>query len=414
MRQAPRDATGLSAEHLAGAPSMSMTLQENLPARVAMLGSMPPDRGISAYCLAQAQAVAALVPVTYIAFRQMYPRFLYPGGGLAPDHTFPRPESSRLEVRRRLAWYNPVSWLWEGWKTPGDLLHLQVWSLPVLPMCLVVVALFRWRRKPVVVTLHNVEVPQHALAYRWLAGWVLRRAQAVVVHTAHAAARAAVEFRLPTSRLFTLPHGVLDTYVDKTRDRVTARQSLGLAADDLVVLFFGAIRPHKGLETLLGAFAALRGPCPRAKLVVAGKPWEPWDRYQQLIERWGLADAVVTRLEYVPHHQVGWLFAAADVVALPYLQFDAQSGVALAALAWGRPLVATRVGGLPELIGDPRWLVPPGDAQALAGALAELLSDPGTLDKATEESRQRATSYQWKPIAEATVAIYRQVLSTSD
>ena len=82
--------------------------------KIAMLGSLPPLRGLSSYCLELALSIANLVEVEFISFKKLYPAFIYPGGGLGEDNTFPVIRHSGLKVERRLTWYNPLTWLREG------------------------------------------------------------------------------------------------------------------------------------------------------------------------------------------------------------------------------------------------------------------------------------------------------------
>ena len=79
--------------------------------RVAMLGTLPPLRGLSSYCLELALSMAALTEVEFISFKKLYPEVIYPGGGLKEDHSFPPTSHPRLKTRRRLTWYNPLTWL---------------------------------------------------------------------------------------------------------------------------------------------------------------------------------------------------------------------------------------------------------------------------------------------------------------
>ncbi len=118
--------------------------------KVAMLGTLPPLRGLSSYCFALSLALADRVRVEFISFNKLYPGFLYPGGSLDEDHSFPAAEHERLKVKRRLTWYNPFTWFREAMFTGGDLLHAQWWSLPLAIIYGCICAIFKLRGKPVV------------------------------------------------------------------------------------------------------------------------------------------------------------------------------------------------------------------------------------------------------------------------
>jgi glycosyltransferase involved in cell wall biosynthesis len=132
-----------------------------------------------------------------------------------------------------------------------------------------------------------------------------------------------------------------------------------------LALFFGHVRPFKGLDVALRAWRLLQS---EVTLVVAGEAW--WkgeEEYRALAE--GL-DNVRLEFRYIPDAEIATYFAAADVVLAPY-RIEAQSGVALTAFHFARPVIATNVGGLPEIIeeGTNGMLVPSEDPAALARAV---------------------------------------------
>jgi glycosyltransferase involved in cell wall biosynthesis len=192
-----------------------------------------------------------------------------------------------------------------------------------------------------------------------------------------------------------------------------AREALGVAPGDPLLLFFGTIRPYKGLHTLLAALATVRGAHPEVRLIVAGQPWEPWEQYAAQIASLGLTDNVLPRLGFVPEAEVPSLFAAADLVVLPYTHFDAQSAVGAQALGFGRPLLVTRTGGLPDLVDDdPAWCVAPDDAPALAMALLRFLEDPEENQAAFQRIRARCVArMSWPESAQHHVAQYARLLA---
>jgi D-inositol-3-phosphate glycosyltransferase len=162
--------------------------------------------------------------------------------------------------------------------------------------------------------------------------------------------------------------------------RSEARQRLGLSGN--VALFFGHIRPFKGLDIALEAWKQVD-----ATLVVAGEPW--WDaKYEPQTN-------VRFDLRFIPDAEIATYFAAADVVLAPY-RSEAQSGVALTAFHFARPVIATDVGGLPDMIdGRNGILVPPEDPQALAKAVDEFFTrrDRAAMERAAAESARR---YSWQ------------------
>jgi D-inositol-3-phosphate glycosyltransferase len=194
-------------------------------------------------------------------------------------------------------------------------------------------------------------------------------------------------------------------------DRAAARARLGLATDAAVVLFLGFVKPYKGLGVLLDAVARLRDRLPGLVLLIAGAPTAGRGAYDRAIARLGLGPQVRWSGSFVPSEALETHLAAADVVALPYVEASS-SAVLLTAYAHGRPVVATAVGGLPALVehGRTGLLVPPRDPDALARALHTLLDDPARAGRMGEAARARwQQCHRWPLAAAAHAALYRML-----
>jgi glycosyltransferase involved in cell wall biosynthesis len=191
--------------------------------------------------------------------------------------------------------------------------------------------------------------------------------------------------------------------------REAARRALGLSPGDPVVLFFGYVKPYKGLGVLLESMARLRAMLPRVRLLVAGEPVGSTAPYRRAIARLGLGEHVRWSGAFVPTPMLTKYLTAADVVALPYLD-GSSSGALLTAQSFGRPVVATDVADLPELVdpGNTGLLVPPADPGALAGALHHLLRDHDFSERLGARGRERvAAHFSWPRHAERMECLYR-------
>ena len=287
---------------------------------------------------------------------------------------------------------------------PPDVLHVQ-WSL-VPPLD--VLALRR-----VVSNGTRLVFTAHELPNRSKGPWggafasLCRLADAVVVHAQAPAHRLVDEFGVPVARVHHVPMGGPGRYAGVPMFQAEARERLGLPADGRLALFFGLVKEYKGLDVLLEALAIARRSTPELRLLVAGRPLQRWGSYDAQIERLGLRPAVELMTEFVPTELLNAVFGAADVVVAPYKR-AAQSGVVLAAWQFGRPVVATRVGGLPELVdeGVTGFLARPDDPGDLARALVEAVSDRGRLDRMTTTVAVAAGSHAWPAIAERHEEIY--------
>ncbi len=380
---------------------------------IAILGSFPPLRGISSYCLEMATAMAARARVAFISFRHIYPGFLYPGGCLEDDCSFPEIDQAGLDVHRRLNWYNPLSWIREGLCTQADLLHAQWWSMPLAPIYGVIAGLFKLRRKAVVFTVHNVVSHEKSPLFTAVSKWLFKLGDHFIVHTARNGQQMQRRYGIPANKITIIPHGSLDFQVNCHADRESIRNDFGLDAGDKVVLLFGAIRPYKGVATALHALAAVRDRVPDIKLLIAGKLWEDWTPYQEQIEQLDLSEAVKLHLHYIPSADVHRFFCAADLALLPYRNFDSQSGVGSSAVAFRTPMVVSDVGGLPDLVPDRRWVVPPDDPEALAATVTELFTTPALLSEMSAKMDDLGGRFAWSQIAEATLDVYRTVRPVS-
>lgn len=184
----------------------------------------------------------------------------------------------------------------------------------------------------------------------------------------------------------------------KRIDTHQARELLGLPSADPVILCFGQIKRNKGLEYLLRAFAELIKHEPKAKLLVIGRPWKVnMERFYVLAQQLSIQNHVIFRPELIPEIEIQYYMTAADVVVLPYIRLY-QSAVLPLACALGKPVIATRVGNIPEVLenGKTGYLLPPRNAAALKRALLKVLYDPAETKQVGLRAQQvMRDRYNW-------------------
>ena len=272
----------------------------------------------------------------------------------------------------------------------ADVVHFQ-W-LAVQPLD---AGLLRAFPRPLVLTAHDVlprePRPGQRAAQRALYG----RVDAVVVHSEHGRARLVEELGVPPGKVTVIPHGVLHPSGDDGLPPELA------GVEGPVALFFGLLRPYKGLDVLLEAWRGIDG----AELWVVGMP-----RMDTAGLRASAPPGVRFVERFVPDAQVAALFRRADLAVLPYREID-QSGVLFTALGAGTPLVLSDVGGFPEVAADgAAELVPPGDAAALHTTLARLLADPAARERLAAGARRAAAErYGWDAIARRHLDLYARL-----
>lgn len=291
----------------------------------------------------------------------------------------------------------------------SSVFHMQ-W--PIGPHDWIYLATLRLLGCRIVYTAHDVlpheRSPEDVPRLRKL----LKRVHWVILHAAEN--RAALHQIFPdlTPPVSVVPMGNLLFFLEGTHGSPQeARTALSIPLDARVVLFFGGIRPYKGLADLIGAFGRVRESVPDAWLVIAGYPFEPFAPYEEAIAARNIGEHTIVRLGYHPTTEVWKFFLAADLVALPY-RSASQSGIAQLAFAFGTPMVATRVGGLPELIeeGHTGVLVDPGDEEALATAIIRVLTDVELKVSVAARIRRLAeTRHSWDLVADLVLGVYDAV-----
>ena len=290
---------------------------------------------------------------------------------------------------------------------PRPVLHFQWATAPAIDSWIWMI--LRHAGYRVVYTAHNV-IPHDAKQPPRGLCRVYTAAQRIIVHSPAIARELQSFYPEGVRKLRIIPHGTLLDDVPEV-PRNVARTYLGLPSDARVVLFFGVVAPYKGVNCLLQAFSHVAHELPSARLLLAGKPNTPTEPYLNLIAERELAGVVSTRFEFVPTQEASLYFGAADVVVLPYLEAS-QSGALLTAYRFGRPVIVTETGGLPETVehGENGLVVPPGDEVSLAVAIIQLLSDPTSARRMGDRSKQLGLErHNWKAIARRTMAVYREL-----
>ena len=276
----------------------------------------------------------------------------------------------------------------------ADVVHFQWLTVPWLDGSLL-------PSRPRVLTAHDLlprePRPGQVSAQRRL----LARMDAIIVHSEYGRDRLVSAAGVAESKLHVIPHGAFDYLAELPSAPLEPELA---AVSGPVVLFFGLLRPYKGIETLLGAWRGIAG----AELWIVGRPRVPLGPLRALA---GPGVRFVPR--FVGDGELAALFRRADVVVLPYTgtdRFD-QSGVLATALAFGRPIVLSDVGGFSEVAahGAAR-LVPPDDAGALRETLTELLASTAERQRLAAAALAAARGpYSWDAAARATLALYEKL-----
>ncbi|MFD5177990.1 glycosyltransferase family 4 protein [Nocardia sp. NPDC058379] len=246
-----------------------------------------------------------------------------------------------------------------------------------------------WRRKPFVRRWYGFLGMQQRVA---------RRIPDLITVSASSAADIAADFGVAPGQVRTVPLGV-DTALFRPRPTPRVRGR--------IVAVASADKPLKGIAHLLNALARLRHQHEVELRLVA--KLEPNGPTEKLIAELGLAD-IVTPVSGLSDEQLAEVLASAEIACIPSM-YEGFSLPAVEAMASGTPLVASRAGALPEVVGDCAELVAPGDIDALTDVLGELLADPRRRRRMSERGRQRAVDlFSWAAVAAQTVAVYERAI----
>lgn len=301
---------------------------------------------------------------------------------------------------------------WSLWQYRPDVIHFQ-W----IPAPFVDALFLRFLRRlaPLVLTVHDTE-PYH--------GWPSTRLQLLglisayklfdqyIVHTQFSKEALLKQMRVSEDRISVVPHGVYSYYRDFLKSGPSTPTLLGIEGKKKV-LCLGMLKPYKGIDVLLEAFSRLPESLLKGSVLqIVGLPKMPVEPLKVLAKKLGIEDKVLWDLRFVEEREVAGYFSQADVVVLPYRRID-QSGVLMVALAFGKPVVASRVGGFAETIKDGvhGFLVEPGNPDDLARALARLLQDENLRVRMGKEVEKLATGeFSWESVAKKTIEAYQQLI----
>jgi len=226
----------------------------------------------------------------------------------------------------------------------------------------------------------------------------------IIVHCSSARSAVIQLYQLPdrlANNVHVIPHGnYIDCY-ESSFTRHDARIKLNYEDDAILFLFFGKIRPYKGIFELIDAFCKIENP--KAKLLIVGNPSNDMTK-QELIMRSRIDDRINTYLQYIPENEIQIYMNAADVTVFPYTDV-LTSGSVLLAMSFGKPIVVPRIGCISETLDiQGGFLYDPDDVNGLSSAMQNVISSD--LVAMGQYNRSKAEKFNWKKIAQMTLVVY--------
>jgi len=373
--------------------------------------------GITTHTIFLANALAKRNQVSVILLRKLLPRFLFPGRGRVGKDQYSIDFAPGIEVYDGMDYNSPLSWL-RAYRflkqQKPEVIIMQWWSSSVAHMQL----FLKWAnsvniKAKMILDMHEVVDPLEEsimpirLYSRVIGRRLVRGLDAYITHSESAKSQVARTYKIDDDTISVIQMGLYEDY-RQPMDKALAKEELG-TGEEFIILYFGLIRHYKGVPCLVKAFDLLPSPiASRSRLLIVGEVWDEGELLQELIDSSSHKSQISLVPHYVPDSMIPRYFAAADVVALPYLR-AAGSGVAHIAMAYGKPLIVSDVAALRESMADYQGALffPPGDHSALRDKLLQVREAVSSEKEAYYPPPQRT----WDDIAQRYEAVLNKIVS---
>lgn len=363
--------------------------------KIVILGSAYPLRGGGLATFNERMARAFMDAghqVMIFTFSLQYPKLLFPGKTQHSDDVKPKD----LDIRVKVNSINPFNWQKVGKelkKMKPDLLLIRYW-LPFMAPCLGRIAAIVKKNKHtrVVAIADNIIPHEKRPGDRLLTKYFVSKPDAFICMT-NQVQTDLESFAVPSEKIGLYPHPLYDNFGEPL-SKADARKLLEIPPNENIILFFGFIREYKGLDLLIRALGEKHLKGLNVKLLVAGEFYVKPDSYHNLARECGVVDRIYWHTDFIPNDQVRNYFCAADLVAQPY-KHATQSGVTQVAYHFNKPMLVTRVGGLPEMVkhNEAGYVVPP-DPFSIAASIEDFFKNDRS-DGMINAVKQEKKRFSW-------------------
>ncbi|MEN0003456.1 MAG: glycosyltransferase [Bacteroidota bacterium] len=347
--------------------------------------------------------------VTIFSFKLQYPSLLFPGKTQYTDDPAPKD----LSIDTQINSINPLNWLRVGLrlrKMRPDLVIARYW-IPFMGPCMgTILRLARMNGHTKTISLADNIIPhEKRIGDRQFTQYFTGGVDGFLVMSK--AVGADVRQFSKSKPIECSPHPIYDNY-GAPLERSEALQHLGLDPSYQYLLFFGFIREYKGLDLLLNAMADERLREKKLKLIVAGEYYGNREYYEQIIAEQKIEDQLIMRTEFIAHEAVRYYFSGADLIVQPY-KSATQSGISQLAYYFGKPMVVTHVGGLPEIVlHEQTGYVVPVDAPAIADAIVDYF-EAGRSARMVQAVAERKHLFSWENMVQAILKLAQRTKKTN-
>ncbi len=309
--------------------------------------------------------------VVIYSFSLQYPGFLFPGTTQYSSD----PPPANIQIETVVNSVNPFNWLKIGQrikKLRPDVVIVRYWLPFMGPSLGTILRLAKSNGHTRVIAITDNVIPHEKRpGDRLFTSYFLKAVDGCVVMSG--AVKDDIRTFTKTKPVAFLPHPIYDNYGTAV-DRNTALEALNLSPSHQYILFFGFIRKYKGLDLLLEALALPAVKELGIKLIVAGEYYDQASVYEEIIAKNQLEEDVILRTQFIGNEAVKYYFAAASLVVQPY-RSATQSGISQIAYHFEKPMIVTRVGGLPEIVKDGKeGYIVEVSPEAIADALVDFFT----------------------------------------
>jgi len=366
--------------------------------KIVLLTPAHPLRGgiaSSSERLAQELQTAGHEVILY-SFSLQYPSLFFPGKTQYSDD----PAPSDLKILQKVNSINPFNWLKVGRELREmrpDLILTRYWLPFMSPSLSNIIRIAKKNGHTKAIAIADNIIPHEKRPFDTsLTRLFIKHIDAFVVMSRSVADD--IRQFTETKRTEYIAHPIYDNYGLQI-GKSDAKRELGLDLDTDYILFFGFIRDYKGLDLLLKAAADKRLRNRNLKLLIAGEYYSNEAYYQEIIKQLRLQNKVVLHTDFIPHEKVKYYFGAADLVAQPY-KTATQSGISQLAYHFEKPMLVTKVGGLPEIVEHGKvGYVTEVNVVAISDAIVDFY-DNNREEEMTEGVRENKQNFSWAKMVE--------------
>lgn len=372
---------------------------------IVIIGPVYPYKGgISHYTSLMSASLSKEYNVTTVSYSMQYPKLLF----RKPQKDYDNKTFEIKDTQYLINTANPFNIISAAKKIKAmkpDLIIVQWWHPYFAPCYQMLLGKLKNIKK--IFICHNV-LPHERFPFdSALVKGTLKKADGCIVHSTLDGDN--LKTLLPKMTYRMNVHPTYNAFKIRNISRETAREELGINKEAKILLFFGFVRKYKGLTHMLKAMPHILSVVPDIKLYVVGDFGKDKGEYIELINNSNISDAVVIKDGYVPDQKVEAYFAAADICVCPY-ESATQSGIVQIAFGFGLPVLATNVGGLPEVVDDNKtgYVVEPFNPEAISRAVIDFYSN-NRRDEMVSSVYKESERFSWQRMNECIENLYNEI-----